>query len=190
MAYKDLRRIDIKIWAEKVGTAVTWSYPHHDGKEYLIPTYKITVSGKDDSGKVVTKEFECIRFGTVRKSASGTVRMVGLKNYQRHQIKLWYAAYTVHSARSEERGAWIVYGNFLIHDGPDDPMRERYATAGCIEICGGPRGFDKFNDFIVSLSGSKKTTRAAKLREIGGMGKMYITYLKADKPPIVEYAAP
>ena len=32
-----------------------------------------------------------------------------------------------------EDGAWQVHGNYLIHDGPDDPMTQVYVTAGCIE---------------------------------------------------------
>jgi hypothetical protein len=187
MAYRDIRPIKLKVWDTKVATAVTWSYPDSDGKYYLIPTYKMTVDGKDDTGTHVTREFEVIRFGPNRHGTKGKVVMVGLQNFQTHTIKLYYAPYTVHSARSEEKGAWKVFGNFLIHDGPDDPMNEFYATAGCIEICGGPRGFDIFNDLLLSLSGSKKKTRLDKLRELGGSGKMVITYMKAEKPPIVEY---
>jgi hypothetical protein len=37
----------------------------------------------------------------------------------------------------------------LIHDKPDDPKTQLYATAGCIEICGGPEGLVAFNQFLV-----------------------------------------
>jgi hypothetical protein len=76
-----------------------------------------------------------------------------------------------------------VTGGFLIHDGPDKPMSQIYASIGCIEICGGPRGFDQFNDFIIQLSGSKKT-RTEALVEIGAARKIKITYLKAEKPAL------
>ena len=188
MAYRDIRRINLKLWNTEVGKAVTWSYPDSDGKYYLIPTYKMTVDGTDDTGKKTLREFEVIRFGPNRHKSDGRpAHMVGLRNYQKHKIKLWYGAYTVHSARSDEKGAWKVYGNFLIHDGPDDPMKEFYATAGCVEVCGGPRGFDIFNDCIISLSGSKQKTRYKKLREIGGSSRMAITYMKASFPPLVEH---
>lgn len=186
MATNGIRPIKLKVWNLEVGTAVTWSYPESDGKYYLIPTYKMTVDGKDDSGAVVSRDYEVIRFGTNRH-AGGPVRMVGLSDFQTHKIKRWVPTYTVHSARSVEKGAWQVYGNFLIHDGPDQPMRESYATAGCVEVCGGPRGFDRFNELLIELSGSTRPTRAAKLREIGASRKLSITYMKASRPPIVEY---
>jgi hypothetical protein len=75
-----------------------------------------------------------------------------------------------------------VYDNFLIQDGPDDPKKEVYASVGCIEICNGPRGFDKFNDFIISLSGSTRGKRSEKLTDIGNSKKMIITYQKAIRP--------
>ncbi len=102
---------------------------------------------------------------------------------QTHIIKAWLPHYSVHSARSREKGAWQVYDNFLIHDGPDDPKKEVYASVGCIEICNGPQGFDRFNDFIISLSGSNQPSRASQLAEIGRSKKMVITYQKAVRPP-------
>lgn len=191
MTYRDIRRINLKVWDSKVGTAVTWSYPDKDGKYYLIPTYKMTVDGTDDAGGAAHREFEVIRFGPNRHKSDGRpAHMVGLRDYQKHKIKLWYGAYSVRSARSEEKGAWKVFGDYLVHDGPDDPMHQRYATAGCIEVCGGPHGFDLFNDYIISISGSKRKTRYKKLREIGGSGRMVITYMKAAFPPLVEYKPP
>ena len=90
--------------------------------------------------------------------------------------------YTVHSARSSERGAWQVYGGFLIHDGPDDPKKEIYASIGCIELCGGPRGFDIFNDFVIELSGAVYKDRARNLIDIGSSKNIAITYEKATRP--------
>lgn len=72
----------------------------------------------------------------------------------------------------------------MIHDGPDDPMTQVYATAGCIEVCGGPEGFVAFNRLLVSLSGTTKTTFAQQLKEIGDSGCMTITYLPATPPPV------
>jgi hypothetical protein len=147
----------------------------------LIPTYELTVSGTDDSGKQKIKVFKVIRFGL--KSINGrTPSVVGLADQQTHTIKAWLPHYSVHSARSKERGAWQVYDNFLIHDGPDDPKKEVYASVGCIEICNGPRGFDKLNDLIISLSGSTRGKRSDKLTDIGNSKKMIITYQKAIRP--------
>ena len=72
----------------------------------------------------------------------------------------------------------------MIHDGPDDPKTQLYATAGCIEICGGPDGFVAFNRFLVQLSGTTQPTPALQLKEIGDSACMTITYLPATLPAV------
>jgi len=108
--------------------------------------------------------------------------VVGLADHQTHIIKAWLPNYRVHSARSQENRAWQVYGNFLIHDGPDNPT-ELFATIGCVEVMG-YRGFVKFNDLIISLSGPKATSRDQQLIEIGRAARMSITYERASRPPL------
>jgi hypothetical protein len=125
------------------------------------------------------------RFG-VQAKTSDTATVVGLAEQQSHVIKAWLPDYRVHSARSLEKGAWQVYGNFLIHDGPDNPLTEIYASIGCIEICNGPEGFNQFNDYLISLSGAAGGGRDEKLSQIGKSGKMTITYLKATRPPLAQ----
>jgi hypothetical protein len=90
--------------------------------------------------------------------------------------------YRVHSAPSGEDGAWQVYGNFLIHDGPDHPG-EIFATIGCIEVMG-PRGFVKFNDLILRLAEPPGTHRDQQLVHVGQSGQLSITYAPAARPPL------
>jgi hypothetical protein len=146
----------------------------------------LTVSGTDAAGSKLSGTYEVIRFG-VQGKAGASPRVVGLAEYQVHKIKAWLPTYTVHSAVSVEVGAWQVYGNFLIHDGPDDPHREVYASIGCVEICHGPKGFDAFNDFLIECSGPSATNRADQLAEIGRAKNMTITYLQAPRPPLVRH---
>ena len=103
---------------------------------------------------------------------------------RRYVIRRWIPTYKVHSFPSREDGAWQVHGNYLIHDGPDDPKTQLYATAGCIEICGGPDGFVAFNRFLVQLSGTTQPTLALQLKEIGDSACMTITYLPATLPAV------
>lgn len=170
-----------------VDYAKTWSYPEDDGNIYKIPTYELIVEGTDGAGNAQKKTFEVFRFGVYRPTKKSAAKVVGLADKQTHKIKAWLPNYTVHSASSPEKGAWKVYDSFLIHDGPDDPKTELYASIGCIEICQGPSGFVAFNDFIISLSGSAKATKGEKLAEIGSSGKMVITYEKASRPPLAIY---
>lgn len=182
-----MRSIKLTVGRKQIGTAATWAYPH--GEHYgvfVIPTYPLLLEGTSDDNKKSSRTFEVIRFG-VKADKGQEPRIVGLADQQTHIIKAWLPHYSVHSAESREMGAWQVYDNFLIHDGPDDPKNEVYASIGCIEICGGPNGFDQFNDHIISLSGSTRTTRAARLADIGSSKKISITYEQALRPSLAKY---
>jgi hypothetical protein len=182
-----VNRVDIKVGATPIGYARTWAYPDGDPAEhYKIPTYKVTVSARSTGDKVESQDFEALRFGIQKDGAIGP-RVVGLANQQTHIIKSWIPTYSVHSARSPERGAWQVYGNFLIHDGPDDTRNEVYASIGCVEICNGPAGFNIFNDYIISLAKPTAASRDRQLLEIGRGGRLVITYLKAKRPALARW---
>ena len=188
-----LRNIKINVGSKPIGTAVTWTYPNSDGELYEIPTYEMTVTGTDDAGNRIERNFEVLRFGVTRETSTSPAKVVGIANKQSHKIKNWLPNYSVHSSDASadaESGAWQVYGNFLIHDGPDNPLddAEPYATIGCIEVCGGPQGFVQLNDLLISLSGSSKTTRQQKLAEIGSSGIITISYEAATRPPVKKFS--
>jgi len=167
------------------GTSVkTWAYPNglHLGA-FLVPSYKLKVTGTTDSDAVSTTVFDVLRFGVICKDGT-SASIVGLAHYQTHTIKGWIPTYVVHSANSPENGAWQVYEDFLIHDGPDGPG-ESFASIGCVEIMG-LQGFVKFNDLLISLSGIKKPSRGAALGEIGKSRQLSITYQAASRPPLVK----
>ena len=188
-----LRNIKISIGSKPIGTAVTWTYPNDDGELYEIPTYEMTVVGTDDAGNKVEKKFEVLRFGVTKKTFGSPPQVVGLAQKQSHKIKAWLPNYSVHSSDAStdaEAGAWQVYGNYLIHDGPDNPqdLAEPYASIGCIEVCGGPQGFVQLNNLLISLSGSQQRTRQQKLAEIGSSGTITISYEAATRPPVKKYS--
>ena len=177
-----MRTIKMLVGNKEIGKALTWAYPEGmNFGHFYIPTYELVVTGTNNSGNQESRSFEVLRFG-IKCIKNGKPFVVGLADQQTHIIKAWLPHYSVHSARSLEKGAWQVYDNFLIHDGPDDPKTQAYASVGCIEICHGPRGFDRFNDYIISLSGSKAPTRSNQLGEIGRSKKLIITYQKAIRP--------
>lgn len=187
MTMSSVRRVDIRVGAHAIGHARTWAYPDGDPAEHFrIPTYKVTVSGTLAKGTRDSRNFEALRFGVQKKGAGGP-QVVGLADQQRHVIKAWLPHYRVHSARSTEQGAWQVYGNFLIHDGPDSPLTQVYASIGCIEICNGPRGFDKFNDTILQFADPPGSTRDQKLAALGRSGRLVISYDPAIRPPLKKW---
>ncbi len=177
-----MRSIKIQIGSRPVGEQQTWAYPNGNSLgRFLIPIYDCYVSGVNDAGATIRQHFQCLRFGVSCQDGK-TASVVGLADQQSHIIKAWIPTYVVHSANSPENGAWQVYSNFLIHDGPDG-SHEVFATIGCIEIMG-VQGFVRFNDLIISLSGSTARDRNQKLAEIGRSGKLSITYERATRPAL------
>lgn len=186
-----LRKIKMTVGGAPGRMVKTFPYPVNNGKFYEIPTYQISVSGKDDARTPIARQWECYRFGVYNNDGSNTnhksrgLFVAGMASKQKYTIYWFNPHYSVHSATSEEMGAWHVVSGFLIHDGPDDPMTQLYASIGCIEICGKPKGFDQFNKFILSISGSTKKAPAA-LVEIGKAGIIEIEYEAAIRPPLKE----
>ena len=175
-----IQAIKLLVGSKVIGEALTWAYPA--GKAhgiFWIPTYQLTVTGNNS-----TATFEVIRFGIQCKTSKSSPVIVGLSQNQNHVIKAWLPNYSVHSAHSKEMGAWQVYDNFLIHDGPDDPKSEVYASIGGIEICNGPEGFDLFNDTLINMAKPKSSGRNDKLIEIANSKQLSIEYLAASRPPL------
>ena len=177
-----MRNVALTVGGTAIGEAKTWAYPHGAGLgRFVTPVFKLTVAGTDSSGRPMTQTFRVLRFGVESKDGK-TAEVVGLAHHQSHVIKSWIPTYRVHSARSPENGAWQVFGNFLIHDGPDDDT-ELFATIGCVEIMG-PQGFSKFNDLLIALMDPAGVIRDQKLAAIGRSGLLRITYESAVRPPL------
>ncbi len=59
-----MRNVNLVVGDKPIGSALTWAYPH--GKDhgiFQIPTYELTVTGKDENGIDCKRMFEVIRFG-------------------------------------------------------------------------------------------------------------------------------
>jgi hypothetical protein len=177
-----MRKVDINVGGVSIGESPTWAYPAgYSLGIFSVPVYSCSVRGKDNNGNSIHERFSVLRFG-VKCDDGKTAKVVGLADFQSHVIKAWLGSYTVHSAASQENGAWQVKDNFLIHDGPDHPG-ELFATVGCIEIMG-HKGFSRFNDLLLKLTGPSAGSRAKQLAEIGRSGCLVMTYEKASRPPL------
>lgn len=180
-----MRAIVLTVGNVAVRDQVTWAYPNGQALgHFRTPVYHMTVAGTNAKGAASKRTFEVLRFGVMCEDGT-TAHMVGLADDQPHRIKSWIPTYVVHSAHSKENGAWHVYGNFLIHDGPDN-AKEIFATIGCIEVMGAS-GFSHFNDYLIALSGASGSTREQKLVALGRSGMMTIHYLRATRPALKKW---
>jgi hypothetical protein len=177
-----MRPVKLTVGSKAIGSYPTWAYPK--GQKlglFAIPTYRMTAAGQTGSGLRVVREYEVFRFGVLSKDGT-RASVVGLANQQTHAIKTWIPTYIVHSAASTENGAWQVYDDFLIHDGPDNKT-EVFASIGCVELVGF-NGFNVFNDTLIELSGPSATKRADQLAEIGRARNITIAYEQAVRPAL------
>ncbi|MBI3560820.1 MAG: hypothetical protein HY080_03795, partial [Gammaproteobacteria bacterium] len=127
-----IRKIGLLVGNKPVGVARTWAYPNGDSRvHFRIPLYHLTVSGLLDNSTPDQRVFDVLRFGVTKEASKTQPHVVGLAELQTHTIQSWQPTYKVHSAATAEIGAWQVYANFLIHDGPDEPtLLPVYATIG------------------------------------------------------------
>lgn len=99
--------------------------------EYLVPTYKMKVSG-------CLSDFKVIRFGIKRTNIEPppTKRHCKLGSFNENTYSaVWLPSYKVHSGPGSIPGACQLYKNFLIHEGSSDPS-DAWGSYGCIEVVG------------------------------------------------------
>ncbi len=174
---KEIREVNITITDNIVGTGIVRSYPHPnpnppDNEEpeiYEVPLYEMIVTGTDANGVTKTYNYTIVRFGVQKNENTGIgPRVVGLADAQTHTLN-WV---------DYMGGSWQVYGNFLIHEGADDPTTSPWGSLGCVEVCG-VDGWENFNNNIKELAGSNNEA------EIANSGKLQATYEAAERPALV-----
>lgn len=177
-----MRKIRLTVGGQTLGEQRVTAYPNSGSlPTYSVPIYGLNVAGKNGTGQAVSADYQVLRFGVQSKDGK-TAGVVGLADAQVHTIKQWIPTYEVHSFGSPDNGGWQVYGNFLIHDGPDN-RSELFGSLGCIEVMG-PKGSVTFNDLLLDLSGAIGTTRDRKLHQIARAGALSIRYDKAAGPTL------
>jgi hypothetical protein len=85
-----MRSVTLTVGGIPIGEGMTWAYPKGiDLGRFLIPIYRLTVSGTAYTGVPVTKIFQVFRFG-VQSEDGKTARVVGLAEQQTHTIQGGY----------------------------------------------------------------------------------------------------
>jgi len=192
-----MRSVTLTVGGIPIGEGVTWAYPKGiDLGRFLIPIYRLTVSGTACTGVPVTKIFQVFRFG-VQSEDGKTARVVGLAEEQTHTIQGWIPDYSVHSREDcqamvsspecPDHGAWRVMKGkgFLVHAGPPNPFdRIRpCATIGCIEVIG-INEFIHLINLLIDLMGPPAGSATQKLTAIGNSGQLFIAYQSAPRPTL------
>lgn len=148
------KKVTITVTNIEDGWGVVRSYPDKNGKNYQVPIYHVTVSGKQD-GIDVEIVFNCIRFGVQYDADKGIgPKVVGLKNEQSHPLGWVYS-------RTSKSYVWQVKETWLIHKGADYPQRSAVGAIGCVEIVG-KNEWNKFNKTILELTGEPDENEVAK----------------------------
>ncbi|MCF6242433.1 MAG: hypothetical protein L3J74_13925, partial [Bacteroidales bacterium] len=94
-------------------------------------------------------------------------RVVGLAESQSHKLK-WV---------DYMGGSWQVMGNWLIHEGAENPTKQAWGALGCIEVCG-ENAWNKFNELLKSL------TNVDDYNEMGKLELLTVEYLPAPRPAL------
>lgn len=78
----DIQIVAITVTNSKIGTAKLTSYPYRPKrKKYQVPLYRVSINGKDKSGKDIEEEFKAIRFG-VKRTEAINAHVVSFKDTQ------------------------------------------------------------------------------------------------------------
>lgn len=150
------RKVRIVITSREIGEGLVRAYPDSNTKEYIVPLYECYIEGKTESGIKKTEYFKVIRFGIQRDEGKNIEpKVVGLKDKQTH-VLTWV---------NYMEGSWQVYGNWLIHEGAENPSIQAWGALGCVEVTG--RGeWRRFNDVIRSLSGDTNMLTISRARTL------------------------
>ena len=164
------KNVDIIITNTIIRDGIVSAYPDSDGKKYIVPTYKMNVIGINRMGKPISASFEVIRFGVQRDETKNIkARIVGLSDSQSY--KLNWVDYL--------GGSWQVKGDWLIHEGAEDPTTEAWGAIGCIEVCG-VNGWNEFNSLL------KELTRIDDFEEISVKKLLTVKYLPVTSKPTLK----
>jgi len=109
--------------------------------------------------------------------------MSGLSDARKKPSQNYNQNYEIHNTYSPENGGFVIFGNFMVHDGPDDLIADYgWGGAGCIEVCGS-RAFADLKSLIYGLSGSNNSQDKG-LNDLVNSGLLIINIEQSTRPSI------
>ena len=131
-------QIILEVTDKKVGYSWMKNWKNEgDGNRYLVPTYQMNVYVQCGREKRWVGAFEVVRFGIDSAGWGGSGSICGLSDAQDYKLR-WWGDYPVHSVEGAPGGGWIIFGDYLVHAGPENPRDavNPFGATGCIEVCG------------------------------------------------------
>lgn len=161
------------------------AYPNKTGFAYQVPIYKVklTSTARPDEAKWGST----LRF-TPTQGDGGRIIMAGLADQQSFNSPSYNPEYSPHNSPGLDNGAFSLYGNFLLHGGPDSITSYGLGGKGCVEIV----NFEDFKLDIIYMAG-----RIVPSDELEKMlvflckkGRIRIVIEKATRPSVIEVNPP
>ncbi|WP_354833051.1 hypothetical protein ABGM91_01065 [Akkermansia muciniphila] len=160
-------------------------YPIKTGFAYEVPIYKVVLTSTKFPG--VDSIFYALRFMPSKTTANENVFMSGLADAQNYVLTTYDPNYNPHSMQNLENGAFLIYGNFLVHAGPSQFTHYAMGGLGCIEVF----DFASFVLTIINLCGAQAGgTTDEVLTRLAEDGYIKLSIEAAVKPPVTPVAPP
>ena len=171
--YQSLRKILIEVTDEIVGSTNLRGYPNNSG-DYEVPTYKMTVTGKDMYGDTYTDNYEVVRFGI--KDVGKGAMVVGM-NPGKYVVRA-YNAKAIGGL-----GGFQISGKYFIHIGSTGKTSNFDGNNGCIAILRNSNFNTSYSSFYVSIFNFSGGTN---IFQISKSGVINVNINNASKPKLLK----
>lgn len=123
------------------------SYPVMSGMAYEVPVYHVKITSTARPG--VERGTHTLRAMPVLNEGATNAFMSGLIEGQSYTPTSYDPLYGPHSMPNQVKGAFPLYGNFLVHSGPAEMTAYGRGGKGCVQIF----DFTSFKATIVYMCG-------------------------------------
>lgn len=160
-------------------------YPILTGFAYEVPVYNVVLTSTKFPG--LESLFYALRFMPYKRTEQENIGMSGLADAQNYVLTTYDRKYSPHSVPGLDNGAFLIYGNFLVHAGPAEFTDYGMGGLGCIEVFNFPSFKEKIIDMCGDQSGEAVDDVLTRLAEDGYI-KLIIE--AAVKPAVTPVAPP
>lgn len=161
------------------------SYPIKSGMAYKVPIYRVKLTS---TARPSDERWGCVlRFLPVKEDTNAVPFMAGLKDAQSFLEPTYDPTYSPHNIPNLDPGAFLLYGDFMVHAGPSAVTEYGSGGKGCISVI----DFNKFKTDIVYMCGRHPSDLPDKtMSYLCKQKRVNIVIEGATKPPIIAIKPP